>query len=184
MSEQVSNVNIAQNIVLSSDKREVLHKEIDLVQSIITRMAHNSFLVKGWSLAILSFSVAFSAHIGMNKLAMLLILPVLALWWLDSYYLKLERAYRRHYADILRKRLSSDDWSDIYDLNCQKDIKAEQWTFRIMFSSSTLPFHGVLFALLLFVGAGQSCAVRVLRTMFTTCSCQQAQVQPDNKPAK
>ena len=28
---------------------EIIHKEIDLIQSCISRMANNSFLLKGWA---------------------------------------------------------------------------------------------------------------------------------------
>ena len=38
------------------DKKEIsieeIHKEIDLIQSCITRMAQNSFMIKGWFVSI------------------------------------------------------------------------------------------------------------------------------------
>jgi len=35
------------------DKKEILHKEIDLVQNVINRMANNSFLLKGWLITLI-----------------------------------------------------------------------------------------------------------------------------------
>ncbi len=37
---------------------DVLHKEIDLIQSCIARMANNSFYVKGWALSIVAVVLA------------------------------------------------------------------------------------------------------------------------------
>lgn len=32
---------------------EIIHKEIDLIQGVINRMAQNSFLLKGWTITII-----------------------------------------------------------------------------------------------------------------------------------
>lgn len=43
---------------------DVLHKEIDLIQACITRMASNSFLLKGWAVSIIAVILALS---GLKK---------------------------------------------------------------------------------------------------------------------
>ncbi|OUQ48527.1 hypothetical protein [Lachnoclostridium sp. An118] len=44
------------------DKKEIsieeIHKEIDLIQSCITRMAQNSFMIKGWFVSIYAVILA------------------------------------------------------------------------------------------------------------------------------
>ena len=39
-------------------KQEILYKEIDLIQSCINRMAQNSFVVKGWLIALVAVVLA------------------------------------------------------------------------------------------------------------------------------
>ena len=36
---------------------EEIHKEIDLIQSCISKMANNSFLIKGWLITLISIAV-------------------------------------------------------------------------------------------------------------------------------
>jgi hypothetical protein len=40
------------------DKEIILHKGIDLIQGIITRMANNSFLLKGWIVSLIAVLLA------------------------------------------------------------------------------------------------------------------------------
>lgn len=37
-----------------------IHKELDLIQGCISRMGHNSFLVKGWALTLFTFFIGFT----------------------------------------------------------------------------------------------------------------------------
>ena len=39
---------------------ETLHKEIDLIQACVTRMANNSFLLKGWAISIVAVILALA----------------------------------------------------------------------------------------------------------------------------
>ena len=39
-------------------KMEELHKEIDLIQGCINRMAQNSFLIKGWTVTLFAVILA------------------------------------------------------------------------------------------------------------------------------
>lgn len=68
---------------------------LQIIQKIIARFANNSFLIKGWAITI---NVAFIAIVGkdllLNKKFILLgIIPTLLFWFMDGYYLSLERKY-------------------------------------------------------------------------------------------
>ncbi len=102
------------------DKQENLHKEIDLIQSVINRMANNSFLIKGWTMTLMSALIAFGKDSilentnGIYYLAMM-IGVLIPFWWLDAYYLKQERIFRKIY-----ERAITDPESENrkrYDLN-------------------------------------------------------------------
>jgi hypothetical protein len=90
----------------------VFHKELDLIQDIIKRMAQNSFQ-KAWLIAILAVMVAFEREAiftgaGGNKgiaimLNCFLFLPVLCFWYLDAFFLSTERLYREVYEWVVRR---------------------------------------------------------------------------------
>lgn len=120
---------------------EEKHKELDLIQDVIKRMAHNSYLIKGWALSIIA---GLFVLIGdkdtklIHEIAALL--PILSFWYLDSFYLQLERKYRKLYEDVIIKR-ENNDRDRIYDLSLKdRDYEVDS-ILRIMRSKSTFPFY-------------------------------------------
>ena len=83
--------------------RETGH--LEMIQAVITRMAGNSFQMKGWCVALASAVTGFAAaKEGHPQVAALTLVPAVAFWALDAYYLALERLYR----DLYTKALTSD----------------------------------------------------------------------------
>ena len=75
-------------------------KDLEFVQSIITRMASNSFLLKGWSITVTTAFLALSAKDPNPFFAIIPLFPAIAFWGLDAYYLRQERLYRKLYNDL------------------------------------------------------------------------------------
>lgn len=75
------------------DKR----KHLDLLQGAISRMASNSFLLKGWSVTLATALFGLSTKEAKPELALLALLPIMSFWGLDAYYLALERTFRQLY---------------------------------------------------------------------------------------
>ena len=74
------------------DKSKVLEKEIDLIQSCINRMAHNSFIVKGWMISILAVLLGLlSKTFDVTILSIVCIIVSICFWYLDGFFLRLER---------------------------------------------------------------------------------------------
>lgn len=94
---------------------EVIHKEIDLIQSIINRMAQNSFMIKGWVITIFVAVIALDVQTERFIPNLTLSIFPLAFWYIDAYYLYIERQYRNLYENriILRRNGNSDN---IYSL--------------------------------------------------------------------
>lgn len=69
-------------------------KRIEILQSIITRMAQNSFTIKGWAVTVLTALLAFSGKDADRGFALYALYPALAFWGLDAYYLMQERLFR------------------------------------------------------------------------------------------
>ena len=74
---------------------EEIHKEIDLIQSCITRMAQNSFMVKGWFVSLYAVVLALLPEkINLFLLCTVLIMVNLMFWYLDAFFLRTEKIYR------------------------------------------------------------------------------------------
>lgn len=73
-------------------------KHLEFIQAIITRLAGNSFQMKAWNVALATAAVGFSATKDSHPTAAVLaVIPSIAFWYLDAYYLGLERIYRDLY---------------------------------------------------------------------------------------
>lgn len=91
-------------------------KHLELIQAVITRLAQNSFAYKGWSVVIVSAIFALAAKEISPRYLLIALIPTLAFWGLDAYYLRQERLFRKHYdavrmtvhADLVRNPFSMD----------------------------------------------------------------------------
>ncbi len=70
-------------------------KHLDLISAVITRLAGNSFQMKSWNVALATAAIGFAASKDSHPAAAALAaIPAAAFWFLDAYYLALERLYR------------------------------------------------------------------------------------------
>ncbi|GAB2027388.1 hypothetical protein [Lactovum odontotermitis] len=81
-------------------------RHLEMIQSVITRMSSNSFIIKGWSVA--GVGALFMFWLNKNdKRVLFIILGITSIaWFLDAYYLRLERAFRNCYDEV---RMSEED---------------------------------------------------------------------------
>lgn len=75
-------------------------KHLEMIQNTITRMANNSFLLKGWAVTLLAgiFALVWEKDGLLHYL--LAYIPVFMFWFLDAYYLQQERLYRGLYDEV------------------------------------------------------------------------------------
>ena len=127
-----------------------LHKEIDLIQNVITRMANNSFLIKGWSLSIVGIMLAivkdsiFTSK-GVLLLCIILVLTI-AFWYLDAFFLKTERQYRKLYDWVIQNRPQGNQ-ENLYNLNASRFKVGSH--LKIMFSKTLWPFYSIPFLIII-----------------------------------
>jgi len=75
-------------------------KHLEMIQNIITRMANNSFLLKGWCIVLISALFVLASK-EMNKSFLLLpLFPLISFWILDGFFLWQERLYRELYNKV------------------------------------------------------------------------------------
>ena len=111
-------------------------KHLEFIQSIISRMAHNSFLIKWW--VILGFVWITSITKQVEWYICLLVIMIFMFWFLDSYFLALERKFRVLYDKVRVKNNEDIDF----------DMKISKCSFReilgVFRSITKLLFYGTL----------------------------------------
>src|SRR5579863_791473 len=123
-----------------------IRKYIDILEATITRLASNSFQMKGWSVGLASVIIGLTAKDSHPELAWLALIPIGAFWLLDAYYLALERLYRARYvAGVPPLREATNPQlapATVYDMNVG-DVSLAEW-LKAALSRSALPLHGSL----------------------------------------
>ena len=114
-----------------------------MIQGIIDRMGRNSFSLKEWSIGIMIAIFAFAGK-NTHKAVIITIIPLVVFWFLDAYYLMLERKFRALYDDV---RLNDEDKID-FSMNFNnikldmKDVKKYSY-FNILISKTVMPFYTI-----------------------------------------
>lgn len=124
---------------------EEIHKEIDLLQASIQRMANNSFLLKGWMVSLIAVVIALAPK-EENELiiAASMLFVIISFWFLDAFFLKLERIYRMRYDWVLKERPRGNR-EGLYCLNPNKFGKTSVSVCKIMWSRTLVWFYAVPF---------------------------------------
>ena len=117
-----------------------------MIQSIITRMGNNSFALKGWAVGIMIAVYAFAGNSNV-KAVIVTLMPLIVFWFIDTYYLMLERKFRCLYDDVRIKDEQDIDFSmNPNDVKINLDEVKKYGFFSIFFSKSVLPFYLVCIA--------------------------------------
>lgn len=135
-------------------KLKNLHKELDIIQDIIKRMANNSFIIKGWSLSLFAGMLVFTYNLFTKEKASLLILsfivPIILFWFLDSYYLRQERLFRELYKWVIDNRVR-DDFNNLFSMDTEIFKKKVQNIMRIAFSISEWPIYAIMIFIIVLI---------------------------------
>ena len=119
---------------------ENVHKHLDFLQLTITRMGANSFLIKGWTVTLVSALFVLSADNSERLFSLLALIPAVLFWGLDGYFLWQERRFRIVY-DLVRLKDDADIDYAMHDPAVEEQDKG--W-LAATFSRTLLTFHGVL----------------------------------------
>ncbi len=116
-----------------SDKK---HTHLGMIQAIVNRLSSNSFMLKGWTVLLVSALFVFLAKDKNLYFIILSLLPVISFWLLDGYYLWQERLFRSLYDYV---RLLDED-----EINYSMDISITNkpnitWK-KILFLKNNLGF--------------------------------------------
>jgi hypothetical protein len=130
--------------------KEHIHKHMDILQGIISRMANNSSNCKNYCITLVSALLALDiikTDVSLFKIAYL---PIIAFCFLDCYYLYLERVFRTQFNSFVAKWHEGKlEEKDLFIFKAPGNTQnAVIETVKEFFSFSILPFYGLLSALI------------------------------------
>ena len=92
-------------------------KHLEMLTSIIERLASNSFMLKGWGITIVAGMFALAGKEMSSSILLFAYVPIVTFWFLDSYYLQMERKYKELYKEVILKNEHEIDFDmDIREL--------------------------------------------------------------------
>ena len=111
-----------------------------MIQGVVNRLAQDSFLLKGWSVVLVSALFALAANSSNQYFVYLAYFPAIAFWILDGYFLWQERLFRALYDKV--RVLNEDDIDFSMDTT---ELKADNKSrSEAIFSKTLLIFHGTI----------------------------------------
>lgn len=121
-----------------------MQAHLAMVQGVVNRLAQSSFLLKGWSVVLVSALLAFAAGNGEPVVLIVAFLPALSFWGLDGYFLWQERRYRALY-DHIRTQEESESVLDYrLDTKSLPGLTTYHRWRSAVFSRTLLLFHGAI----------------------------------------
>ena len=118
-------------------------RHLEMIEAIIDRMANNSFLLKGWSVTLAAGLFALAANDTEPLFAAIAILPGLAFWGLDAYYLRQERLYRRLF-EATRETRQATGRVEPYSLATTQFVPSVPNWFRTLWAKPVVALHGTV----------------------------------------
>jgi hypothetical protein len=117
-----------------SEESWVAH--LGFIQDIVTRMARNSYLLKGWTVTLVAAIFALSLRLESVAFVGIAFLPTIVFAGLDAYYLSMERSFRDLYDCLRREPEKLEAFSmDISEYRKEKTVG------KAMRSASVLLFY-------------------------------------------
>ena len=117
-------------------------EELKTIQEIIKRMASNSFMLKGWTVTLVTATLLLKVATD-NKYTILVgFIPLLSFWILDAFYLRQEKLYRELYNWTILNRLSDQEKTrKCFDMSTSQFSDKIPSVYNVMFSPTLRIFY-------------------------------------------
>jgi len=112
-------------------------KYLEMLQTVIERLAGNSFSIKGWAVALVTVLGGFAVKDSDARFVFGLWLPAFCFWGLDAFYLRQERLYRALY----NASIASDPRLSLYSMDTKPFEHQVSSTFKTACSRTILWLH-------------------------------------------
>jgi hypothetical protein len=111
-----------------------------MIHGVVNRLSTNSFLLKGWTVILISALFALAAKDQSRLFIYLAYFPSIAFWSLDGYFLWQERLFRALYDHV--RNLNEEEID--YSMNVTNaDVSDITWSSAFL-SKTLVAFHGVI----------------------------------------
>lgn len=100
-----------------SEANKIAH--LGFIQSVIARMASNSFAIKSWSISITAAMIAAGIALKSPAVVLTTLVPILTFIFLDSYFFLQEKNYRNLYNKTRKEEFDNEN---PFNLTPPKDI--------------------------------------------------------------
>lgn len=114
-------------------------KHLEFIQNVITRMNSNSFLIKGWTITLVSALFALAATDSNLKFVMVSYVAIPVFWILDGFFIAVEKRYRELYHEVAGKDEDNID----FKMDASKFKKDDATWLSGIFSKTLIPFYGI-----------------------------------------
>ncbi|MBL7829926.1 MAG: hypothetical protein JNK41_02785 [Saprospiraceae bacterium] len=122
-------------------------KHLEFLQNVITRMNSNSFLIKGWTITLVSALFALASKDSNVNYVLVSYIAIPVFWVLDGFYISQERQYRDLYAEVAAKLETEID----FNMNASGYCKGDRTWIAGVFSQTLIQFYGISIATTLIV---------------------------------
>jgi len=122
-------------------------KHLEFIQNVITRMNSNSFLIKGWTITLVSALFALAAKDANIQYVLITYIVIPVFWLIDGFFLSQERQYRDLYNEVRIKGESEIDFS----MNASGFSDGKNSWLVGVFSKTLILFYGITILVTLFV---------------------------------
>lgn len=114
-------------------------KHLEFIQNVITRMNSNSFVIKGWTITIVSAVLAIFATIQIDYILLIGVIPIVLFWFLDAYYLTQEKLFRCLY----NKTIQENSVIPLFNMEIPEECKnkSDNSYCSVFFSKTIWPLY-------------------------------------------
>lgn len=111
---------------------------LEMIQGVIERMGSNSFMLKGWAVTLAVGIFALSSEDSDKLFFLLAYIPTILFWFIDTYYLQLERKYRILYNEAVALDPDQITWSLCVPQSSEED---KTRFIQVFFSKTEIGFY-------------------------------------------
>ena len=122
-------------------------KHLEFIQAVISRMNNSSFLIKAWSITLISALFALAANDTNENFVLIPYMTIPLFWLLDGFFISMERRYRALYENTALKNEAKIDFS--MDTSKYREFR-NSWISGV-FSRTLIIFYGSIIVLTLII---------------------------------
>jgi hypothetical protein len=126
-------------------------QHLQMVQAVITRMNHNSFLIKGWTITLVAAFLALGVNNKTPRMGIIALVPVVIFWGLDAFYLSQEHCFRRLHDRIAEDIRDNTSSVTLFSMDTSAFCDMASTYLSVAFSRTIVPLYGSLIGIVLIV---------------------------------